>query len=279
METWWSVSYSFWLKNDDQPAGPEFPTVRAGKGCRGMMVLGVDTTTYHGSIALYDADRGLVASVSLLSPESYSRRLLPAIHWLLEQLSLRPEQLQGLAVACGPGSFTGVRIGISMVQGIALAAGLPAVGVPTLEASALRAGVPDGLVCPLLEAGRGEFYGALYETGGQGFVSRTLVEPVVQLPAALLAQVAEGAGDREVWWSGDPPDSLPGGREAQAGIAGRTSGADRFIAPQVARIGLETLRSEEGTGDPADLTAVYVRPSDAEVTAGRGTAEPGVNPA
>ncbi len=243
-----------------------------------MMVLGVDTTTYHGSIALSEADRGLVASVSLLSPESYSRRLLPAIHWLLEQLSLRPEELGGLAVACGPGSFTGVRIGIGMVQGIALAAGLPAVGVPTLEASALRAGVPDGLVCPLLEAGRGEFYGALYETGDRGFVSRVLVEPAVQQPGALLARVAEAADNRRVWFSGDPPESLPGGAEALSGFDSCSSGADRFIAPQVARIGLEMLQSGGQAGDPADLAAVYVRPSDAEMLSGGTAGENGGNP-
>lgn len=241
----------------------------AGEGFPGMLVLGVDTTTYHGSIALGDDQRGLVAAVSLLSPDSWSRRLLPAVRWLLDQQSLRPEDLQGLAVACGPGSFTGVRIGLSMVQGIALAAGLPAVGVPTLEASALRAGVANGLVCPLLEAGRSEFYGALYETDGDGFVSRTLVEPVVQPPGLLLTRVAAGAGGREVWFSGDPPDALPGGEAALEEIAGRRAlSADRYIASQVARIGLAMLQSGEEAGDPANIAAVYVRPSDAELTAG-----------
>jgi tRNA threonylcarbamoyladenosine biosynthesis protein TsaB len=232
-----------------------------------MMVLGVDTTTYHGSIALSDDQRGLLGSVSLLSPQSYSRRLLPVVHWLLDQLSLGLEDLQGLAVSCGPGSFTGVRIGISMVQGIALAAGLPAVAVPTLEASALRAGVPGGLVCPLLEAGRGELYGALYETGDQGLVSRALLHPLVRRPAELLALVAEGAGGREVWFSGDPPESIPGGEEILGTIRGRWSGADRFIAPQVARLGQEALLGGDA-GDPAELSAIYVRPSDAEITAG-----------
>jgi len=235
-----------------------------------MMVLGVDTTTYHGSIALHDEEDGPLASVSLYSTESYSRRLLPAVRWLLDQLALQPADLMGLAVACGPGSFTGVRIGISMVQGIALSAGLPAVAVPTLEASALRAGVPLGLICPLLEAGRGEFYGALYESDDQGRRASTVLEPAVLRPEPLLRRVAEAAAGREVWFAGDPPLALPGGEEALDGINGRPSGADRFIAPQVARLGLEDLVSGTQDGDPARLAAVYVRPSDAELTSGGG---------
>jgi len=235
-----------------------------------MMVLGVDTTTYHGSIAIHDEENGLVAAVSLHSPESYSRRLLPAVQWLLGQVSLKPEDLAGLAVACGPGSFTGARIGISMIQGIALSAGLPAAGVPTLEASALRAGVPEGLVATLLGAGRGEFYGALYTTDNEGRATGALLEPVVQAPGRLLGQVAALAGGRPVWFAGDPPQSLPGGEEALAAMAGRWSGADRYIAPQVARLGMEALKSGEGDNDPARLSAVYVRPSDAELAAGSG---------
>ncbi len=231
------------------------------------MVLGVDTTTYHGSIALSDDQRGLLGAVCLLSPESYSRRLLPTVQWLLDQLSLELQEIQGLAVACGPGSFTGVRIGISMVQGIALAAGLPAVAIPTLEASALRAGVPGGLVCPLLAAGRGEFYGALYQTGGQGLVAGTLMHPLVRPPAELLTLVAERAGDREVWFSGDRPETIFGGEEILGMMHGRWSGADRYIAPQVGRLGLEAFRGGDA-GDPAAMSAVYVRPSDAELTVG-----------
>jgi len=233
-----------------------------------MKILGVDTTTYHGSIAVVEADQCLLASVSLLSPVSYSKRLLPAVHWLLGQLSLEPKDLDGLAVACGPGSFTGVRIGISMVQGIALAAGRPAVGVPTLEASALRAGRTESLVCPLLEAGRGELYGALYETGAAGAVCRTLVEPVVLKLEPLLEKVSSAAGDREFWFSGDPPDRVPGGEAVLRGAGGRVApGSDRFIGHQVALLGLEALKSG-AEGDPAGLEAVYVRPSDAELTTG-----------
>lgn len=225
-----------------------------------MLVLGLDTTTYHGSIALCDSTRGLLASVSLLSPESWSRRLLPMVRWMLDQQALRPEDLDGLAVACGPGSFTGVRIGISMAQGIALAAGVPAVGVSTLEASALGAGVANGLVCPMLEAGRGEFYGALYETGDDGVVIRTVLQPLVMRPDRLLAQVAAAAHDREVWFGGGAPLEEVGGR--------RVPGNQRFIGPQVALLGAGMLDREGETPDPAGLTAVYVRPSDAELTAG-----------
>jgi len=235
-----------------------------------MLVLGVDTTTYHGSIALCDSERGQLAGVSLLSPESWSRRLLPMIEWLLDQQSLQPADLGGLAVACGPGSFTGLRIGISIVQGIAISAGLPAVAVSTLEASALRAGLAGGLVCPLLEAGRGEFYGALYETSGDGIVTRTLLEPVVARPEPLLQRVGQAAGGQQVCFSGDRPDGLPGGAEALAGLNWRRSPvADRFIAPQVALLGLLGLQSGVYAGDPAGLSAIYVRPSDAELCAGR----------
>jgi tRNA threonylcarbamoyladenosine biosynthesis protein TsaB len=241
-----------------------------------MLVLGFDTTTYHGSLALCDSTRGQLASVNLLSPESWSRRLLPMVRWLLDQQSLLAEDLDGLAVACGPGSFTGVRIGISIVQGIALAAQVPVVGVPTLEASALGAGVANGLVCPLLEAGRGEFYGALYETGGDGMVSRTVLQPLVMGPARLMDRVAAAAGNGEVCFAGAPPDALPGGAEAFKEVGGRRIlGDQRFIATQVSRIGMRVLGREGEAPDPAGLAAIYVRPSDAELTTGGGVAQAG----
>jgi tRNA threonylcarbamoyladenosine biosynthesis protein TsaB len=245
-----------------------------------VIVLGIDTTTWRGSTALYDEERGLLAAVHLASEESHARRLLPAIEWLLARLSLRLGDLGLLAVAAGPGSFTGLRIGLATAQGLAESAGLPAVGVSTLEATAWKAGAPGSLVCPLLDARRGEVYSALYAVDDRGRPGETRVEPAVTLPEPFLARVASAAGEQKVVFFGDGTLVYRELLERGMGARGRLAPADDlFLGVEVARLGLEALRGGKMSTDAAGLQAIYLRPCDAEaarnVAAGRGDAGPG----
>src|SRR5262245_52075822 len=97
---------------------------------------------------------------------SHARTLLPLIDAALAAAGVGLRQLDLLAVSIGPGSFTGLRIGLSVAKGLALATGLPVVGVPTLEAYALHVGPRPGLICPVLDARKGEVYGAVFRWQG-----------------------------------------------------------------------------------------------------------------
>src|SRR2546423_923590 len=108
-----------------------------------MKVLAVDTTSARESVALA-VDGAVVGEVRLRTADAHSRRVLPAIAFLVESAGLAPRDLEGYAVVVGPGSFTGVRVGISTVQGLALAAGRPCLGLSTLDvlAATIRGEAP-----------------------------------------------------------------------------------------------------------------------------------------
>lgn len=127
-----------------------------------MLVLGLETSTHSGGAALL-GDGGLVGSVCFTTKQLYSQRLLPSIEWLLERTELQVADVTTIGVAVGPGSFTGLRIGLSVAKALAYSSGASIVGVGTMEALAVRAASGrDALVCPLLDARQGQVYAALY---------------------------------------------------------------------------------------------------------------------
>ncbi|MGB4125250.1 MAG: tRNA (adenosine(37)-N6)-threonylcarbamoyltransferase complex dimerization subunit type 1 TsaB, partial [Dethiobacteria bacterium] len=126
-----------------------------------LLILGIDTTTLACSVALLD-DEALLAEFTLNIRKTHSERLMPLIDALLKESSIEREQLQAVAVAAGPGSFTGIRIGVSTARALAQGLAIPAVGVSTLQALAEAVPSPGALICPLLDARRNELYSALY---------------------------------------------------------------------------------------------------------------------
>ncbi|MDR1204845.1 MAG: tRNA (adenosine(37)-N6)-threonylcarbamoyltransferase complex dimerization subunit type 1 TsaB [Peptococcaceae bacterium] len=126
-----------------------------------MLVLGIDSATPAASVALADAD-GLAGEISLNRGLTHSQQLLPMIDALLGQVGYAVGQVEGLAVSSGPGSFTGLRIGMTLAKGLAQSLNVPIAGIGTLEAAACQAAVMDGWVSPMIDAFRGEVYAALY---------------------------------------------------------------------------------------------------------------------
>ena len=133
-----------------------------------MLALGIDTSSEAASVGLA-RDRRLIAELNLRAGNTHSERLLPGIHALLATAGVRAEQVDLFAVASGPGSFTGLRIGMATAKGLALAVDRPLVGFSTLEmiALTLAAGIPSGAsrsapICVMLDAGRGEVYRGLF---------------------------------------------------------------------------------------------------------------------
>ncbi len=125
------------------------------------MLLALDTATQNASIALYDA-RQVWGERTWHSDRNHTVELMPAVAEMLAGLSLTPRALRGVAVAIGPGSFTGMRIALSAAKGLGQALRVPVVGVPTLDVAAQPFAAGRRPVCAVVRAGRGRFCAGLY---------------------------------------------------------------------------------------------------------------------
>src|SRR5207247_7602237 len=168
-----------------------------------------DTTTPLGSFALVE-DGEARAEVRLRAADSHSRWLVRAIALVVEGLGLAPEDVDAWAVATGPGSFTGLRVGLSTVQGLALAASRPCVGVSTLEALAALAQGSAPTIVALVDAFRDEVYSGVYDADGRpgGEPRVGPVEAVLPGLAGRVAFVGDGAHRFRARIEAGKPDAL-----------------------------------------------------------------------
>ena len=127
-----------------------------------MLMLSFEASAKSASVALSE-DGKLISLVQQCSGPTHSRTLLPMAEDLLKNCDYRLKQMDCFAVSCGPGSFTGIRIGVSTVKGLAWAADKPCIGVSTLAAMAWNGVSAGGLICAVMDARRNEVYNALFE--------------------------------------------------------------------------------------------------------------------
>ena len=127
-----------------------------------MLILAFESSAKAASAALCEDGR-LISQYFQCTSLTHSRTLLPMAEDMLKNADLKIEDVDLIAVAHGPGSFTGIRIGVSTVKGLAWAAEKPCTGVSTLEAMAWQALAPGGIVCPVMDARRSQVYNALFE--------------------------------------------------------------------------------------------------------------------
>ena len=127
-----------------------------------MLILAFESSARAASVALVKDGR-LLSQATQISALTHSRTLLPMAEDLLKNCELKPADVDLFAVAQGPGSFTGIRIGVSTVKGLAWATDRPCVGVSTLEALAWHGVAAGGLICPVMDARRSQVYNALFE--------------------------------------------------------------------------------------------------------------------
>jgi len=151
-----------------------------------MKILALDTSTEFLSLALWQD--GVVAVREMLAGQKHSELVLPLIRELLDEAGVQLTDLDGIAFGEGPGSFTGLRIGCGVAQGLAFGAGLQVVGVCTLEALAQQAGADRVVAC--LDARMNEVYHAAYERDGDGW--REVIAPGLYPPPQVPS--LEGAG-------------------------------------------------------------------------------------
>ncbi|MEO6164218.1 MAG: tRNA (adenosine(37)-N6)-threonylcarbamoyltransferase complex dimerization subunit type 1 TsaB [Candidatus Binatia bacterium] len=126
-----------------------------------MRILGVDTSTTTASVALIDGGETSIGFTSARG--NHSETVLPLIQAVLDKADCQLADLAAIAIAIGPGSFTGLRIGLALIKGLAYRGNLPVIGVSSLEAQAARVRELAGLICPLLDARKQEVYAAVFE--------------------------------------------------------------------------------------------------------------------
>jgi len=216
-----------------------------------MRVLGLETSTLAGGVALVDGER-LVAEYVLDVSVTHSERLLAAVDRVLADARWAPRDLEGVAVSIGPGSFTGLRIGVSTAKGLALALGLPIAAVPTLDAMAATVPWAALPVCPVLQARRGEVYASRYRRDGEGL--RREWEYLALSPGELSGRLGEPTllvGDGATGVDSPHARHLPAPRRVPSPAC-------------VAVLGRERLRLGDSVG-AAELAPLYLRPSQAEL--------------
>src|SRR5215471_16946323 len=154
-----------------------------------MKILAVETATPWQSVAILDGKR-VLARCDQAAAGSHARLLLPAIHRLFSETGLTPARLDGLVVSIGPGSFTGLRVGLSTVLGFRTITQLPLAAVPTLEGLAWNLRGSSTPLCPVLNSRRGELYWAIFRWVTDELLERIVPEQVGP-PAALGARLTE----------------------------------------------------------------------------------------
>ena len=239
-----------------------------------MLVVAIDSSTLHGALGWIStcdsssrANVDRFADASLPVAPGHAETLIDRIEWMLAQGGLSPKEVDLFVYGKGPGTFTGLRIGLSTVKGLAMACGAPIKGVSSLEALAFSSGV-SGLVATLIDARRKELYAALYETSvdSQGWpVAKPLMEETVASAGGILEELERRAGGSTLHLLGNgvgPYEDLISRKLERAVMEPVLRQAPSAF--WMARIGMERVLAS----GPDDLDAaepVYIRAPDARL--------------
>ena len=223
-----------------------------------MNILGIETATRTGGVAIV-SEEGVIAEYTLNIEVAHAERLMSTVERVLKDTGLTLSAIDGFGVSIGPGSFTGLRIGLATVKGLAFTTGKPVAAVPTLKALAWNTPHARYPVCPLLDAKKKEVYAALYRQEGRNVVQELpeTVLPLAELAARITGEVLfTGEGARLF---GGEIERLFGARAHRAPLAA--------TVPSAASVGeLALLMLQNGESDDPDaLSPLYIRRPEAEV--------------
>jgi tRNA threonylcarbamoyladenosine biosynthesis protein TsaB len=228
-----------------------------------MKILAVDTATKSCSVAVIDDD-SLLAESTTINDRTHSRQLLNIIDIVLGKAGLKISQIDGFAVSIGPGSFTGLRLGIVSVKGLAFSLNKPVVGVSSLETLAFQCKQNPYLICPVLDARKQEVYFCRYR------FKKGKLEPEIPERVASPAEAARGIRE--------PCVLIGNGAQLYQELLSTELGALAYFADQsqhtiqasaVARLSLPRFKRQE-TDDVHLLVPHYIRNSDAELKINTG---------
>ena len=225
-------------------------------------ILSIDTTGDSASLALVE-DGAVIEEVALESPDGFAHVLFGEIERLLARHTLSLEQLDAFAAASGPGSFTGVRVGLTAAKGLAEAMGRKVVAISNL--AALASFGTRALRAVVIDARRGEIYGAVYDSA-LNLVCDEIVTPydawLAGLPSGDLEIITSRCAITSV--ASDAIANVASDAIANVRKDARVIEAPRLLAGAIGKIALRRFLAGLGE-DPASIDANYVRRSDAEL--------------
>jgi len=233
-----------------------------------VLILALDTSSPSGSLAVL-RDEKVIGVVSTATSEVYSSRVFRELEFLLAELSLRMEQFELFSVAAGPGSFTGLRVGLAAVKGWAEVYNKPIAAVSALEAVAIQACGDVSLVIPVLDARRSQLYFGLYRCAATEPENHRLMldgEEYVMSVRELFETIRARAAGADFSIVTHQPELLcdPVSQNEIRNLSARIHPASSVLAPYIGQLGF--LRAQRNDlADPLTLNANYVRRSDAEL--------------
>jgi len=223
-----------------------------------MRILALDTATKSCSVAIVD-DQSILAESTSVSAQTHTIHLIEMVQKVVDMSGLKLSEIDGFAVGRGPGSFTGLRIGISTIKALAIATGKPVVGVSNLDALAMQVAISSNMICPLMDARKGEVYFSLYryENGN--------LQKIVPAQLSTLDKVLSAINTACVFIG-------EGARIYQQKINEKVGPSASFAVPiqntirasTIGRLSVNRFK-QENTDDVVMLTPEYIRKSDAEL--------------
>ncbi|MEW5975175.1 MAG: tRNA (adenosine(37)-N6)-threonylcarbamoyltransferase complex dimerization subunit type 1 TsaB [Acidobacteriota bacterium] len=221
-----------------------------------MKILSIDTSTSAGGIVLCEDDQ-VLAEINTHSEITHSARLLAGVDYVLKSTGTGLPSLDAIAAVCGPGSFTGLRIGIATVKALSQTLSRPVLSVTAFEAWVEKFSACNGVVAPMIDARRGEVYLNLFKRNGAKV--EEIGPAAVDQPVRLLRRISYP----KVLFIGDGAVKY---RELILQVNGdwQVQGSDCFLGRATARLAFR-LALEQRFTDAASLAAYYLRKSDAEL--------------
>ena len=233
-----------------------------------MLILALDTSTRAGSIALL-RDSEVLAEISAREDTPYSTRLFRDLELLQSKAQFRMNQVDVFAVAAGPGSFTGLRVGLTAVKGWAEVYGKPIAAISGLEAIAAQASTSHHasheMICPFLDARKGHVFGSTYgrEVDHPGVLQLVGEEALLTIEE-FLDKVKQSCRNRQAVLVSATPEVLPHNLVESVVPGAQIEQVSASLAPAIGRLGLDRANRGELV-DALGLDANYIRRSDAEV--------------
>ena len=221
------------------------------------MILALNTTTRQFGLSLMDMHGVVLAEYLILPKERNFSGFMPAFHTLMESARVGTEEIQTIAVAIGPGSFTGMRVGLAMAKGMAQGLRIPIIGVSSLEALAGQITYAKYPVCPIIDSRKGEVFTALFQRSNDGEMVRTREDTCLRIED--LDSI-----------STETTIILGNNFNRQSHLIQEALGAKAILARAhlwnlrasvVGRLGIKRFLAQD-FDDPQDLVPIYLRPPD-----------------
>lgn len=233
-----------------------------------MKILAVDTSTWMETAALLD-DGELIVERSIAVKETHNRRLLETVDHVLKDGGISLKDVDVFAVGLGPGSFTGIRIGVTTVKALAWSLGKSVIGVSSLDALAAPFSFINGYLCPMIDARKREVYYAFYRSDGSGHLVRESNYRVGN--TARVADEIMAIGLERIMFCGDGWKAYKGKMRdiLKCDIIDPPDAFNAIRASFLGMIAWQRLVSEPSAlMSPFELVPLYVRPSEAELKKG-----------